>query len=225
MIAGPPFRHDSFREPARVFHGRDLLTDPTPRVVECHSTGPSLVLGSVQHDDVVDRSALDRHGIEVARRRSGGGAVLVVPGAMVWFDVVIPSDDPRFSRASGDVTKSMRWMGEHMLGALATLGVAGAEMHDGPMTCTDWCRLICFAGTASGEVTLAGDKLVGVSQRRSRNGSRFQCAVHTTWAPELMLSLLAPPRPTVADLPAVATLDATRAAALPGAVADVLNAL
>ena len=29
-------------------------------------------------------------GVEVVRRRSGGGAVLLVPGEVVWFDVVVP---------------------------------------------------------------------------------------------------------------------------------------
>lgn len=222
---GSPFRHDSFTEPAQEFHTRDLLSDPTPRIVECHSTESSLVLGSVQRFSVVDDDAVRRHGIEVTRRRSGGGAVLVVPDGMVWFDVVVPSDDPRFADASGDVTKSMRWLGGHLLTALGSLGVGDVGMHDGPMMCTDWCRLICFAGTATGEIELGGRKLVGISQRRSRNGSRFQCAVHTRWAPDLMVSLVAPPRPTAAQLPPVATLDAALAGALPGALVRVLNAL
>jgi lipoate-protein ligase A len=224
-VTGPPFRHDSFTEPAREFHDRDLLSDPTPRVVECHSTRSSLVLGSVQRFTVVDDGAVQRHGIDVTRRRSGGGAVLVVPDGIVWFDVVVPGDDPRFAAVSDDVTKSMRWLGGHLLTALGSLEVGAVAMHDGPMTCTDWCRLVCFAGTATGEIELDGRKLVGISQRRSRNGSRFQCAVHTTWAPDLMVSLLAPPRPTAAQLPPVATLDASIARDLPRALVRVLNGL
>ena len=220
-----PFRHDSFTERPRRFHDRDLLSDPTPRVVECRSSGAALVLGSVQRFDVVDRAALAAHGIDVARRRSGGGAVLVVPDGIVWFDVVVAGDDPRFAPASGDVTKSMRWIGGHILTALGALGVDDIAMHDGPMTCSDWCRLICFAGTATGEITLEGRKLVGISQRRSRQGSRFQCAVHTEWSPDLMVALVAAPRPTVAQLPPVATLDPVAAQALPGALVHVLNAL
>ena len=151
--------------------------------------------------------------------------MLVVPDGIVWFDLVVPGDDPRFAAVAGDVSMSMRWLGGHLLTALDTLGVREVRMHDGPMTCGDWCRLVCFAGTATGEIELDGRKLVGVSQRRTRNGSRFQCAVHTTWAPDLMVSLLAPPRPTAAQLPPVATLDASLAGALPGALVGVLNRL
>jgi lipoate-protein ligase A len=194
-------------------------------VVECHSTVSSLVLGSAQRFSVVEDGAVQRHGIDVTRRRSGGGAVLVVPDGIVWFDVVLPGDDPRFAAASGDVTKSMRWLGGHLLAALGSVGVGDVRMHDGPMTCTDWCRLICFAGTATGEIEVGGRKLVGISQRRSRTGSRFQCAVHTQWAPDRMVSLLAPPRPTATQLPPVATLDGSTARSLPGALVRVLNAL
>ena len=34
-------------------------------------------------------------------------------------------------------------------------------------------------------------KLVGISQRRTREGARFQCIVHRTWDPVPLLGLLA----------------------------------
>ncbi len=219
------FGIETFTEPASRFHGRDLLGDLKPRVAVCRSTGPALVLGSVQPFYIVDGGACDRRGVDVVRRRSGGGAVLVEPGAMVWFDVVVASDDPRFTDVAGDVTKSMRWVGGHVQTALGALGVADVAVHDGPMECGEWCRLVCFAGAVPGEVLLAGRKLVGISQRRTRVGSRFQCAVHTRWSPESLVELLAPPRPDVAELPDVADLDVDVAEALPGALVAVLDAL
>mgnify|MGYP003349327819 CR=1 FL=1 len=42
---------------------------------------PTLVLGSAQRDDTLAIEAVRRHGLAVARRRSGGGGVLLVPGA------------------------------------------------------------------------------------------------------------------------------------------------
>jgi lipoate-protein ligase A len=223
-VTPPPFRHDSFVEPAERFHARELLADPTPRVVECRATDPALVLGSAQRRDVVDVDAAREHDVDVTRRRSGGGAVLVVPDEIVWFDVVVPADDARFAGAANDVTSSMRWLGSHVLAALRALGVGDVATHAGPMECSDWCRLICFAGIATGEVTVGGRKLVGVSQRRARQASRFQCAVHTVWSPDRLLALLAAPRPPVGALPPVATLDAGLARALPGALVRVLNA-
>ncbi len=220
-----PFRHDTFTESASAFHARALLSDPTPRVVGCRSETAALVLGSVQRYFVVDHRALARHGVEVMRRHSGGGAVLVEPDDMVWFDVVVPGDDPRFADSAIDVGKSMHWMGTQVCVALESLGVDDVAIHDGPMVCTDWCRLICFAGIGPGEVVHGDRKLVGISQRRTRAGSRFQCAVHTRWNPDLLVSLLVPPRPGVDELPDVATVDARVASELPGALVRVLNAL
>ena len=92
------------------------------------------------------------------------------------------------------------------------------------MQCSGWCRLVCFAGTAPGEITLAGRKLVGISQRRTRAGSRFQCAVHTTWSPDLLVELLAAPKPASAELPEVATLEPAIARAVPDTLARILSA-
>ena len=127
-VSTTPFRHDVFVEPASRFHARDLLSEPTtPRVVECHATETTLVLGSVQRNHVVDDEAVRRRAVEVTRRRSGGGAVLVVPDEMVWFDVVVPADHPRFADVAADVTMSMRWLGGHVLAALRALGVSGVD--------------------------------------------------------------------------------------------------
>ena len=54
----------------------------------------------------------------------------------------------------------------------------------------EWSSLVCFAGLARGEVT-AARKVVGISQRRTRHGSLFQCACLLRWAPADLLSLLA----------------------------------
>ena len=85
----------------------------------------------------------------------------------------------------------MVWLGEHVAGALAELGVGGVAVHRGAMACSSWCPLVCFAGLGPGEVLRDGGKLVGISQRRTRAGSRFQCAVHERWSPERLVALLA----------------------------------
>ena len=69
----------------------------------------------------------------------------------------------------------------------------------------------------------AGDKLVGISQRRTRAASRFQCAVHVTWSPAALTPLLAD-HPPADGLPPVATLPPEVAAALPPAVDAALRA-
>ena len=49
-------------------------------VAVCRVPAPSVVLGSTQPTEVVDPVRAARRRVGVARRRSGGGAVLVVPG-------------------------------------------------------------------------------------------------------------------------------------------------
>jgi hypothetical protein len=51
---------------------------------------------------------------------------------------------------------------------------------------------VCFGGLGTGEVVDAdGRKLVGISQRRTRAGARFQCMAHAIWEPERLVGLLA----------------------------------
>ena len=52
--------------------------------------------------------------------------------------------------------------------------------------------VVCFAGLAAGEVTVGGAKVVGISQRRTRAGGRFQCSVPLQWNAERHEELLAP---------------------------------
>jgi lipoate-protein ligase A len=208
---------------AAEFHGRDIGADPAPAVWVFDVTAPALVLGSKQRAvGIADESACAAAGVEVVRRRSGGGAVLLEPGQIVWFDVVVPTAHLRAAGVGDDVTASMTWLGWHVASALADLGVP-ADVHRGAMSCSTWCPLICFAGVGPGELLTDGAKLVGISQRRSRGGARFQCAVHTGWAPAMLVGLLAADVP-LPELPPVATLPPEVATALPGAVARALAA-
>jgi lipoate-protein ligase A len=219
-----PFRLDRFAGSPGDFHALDLLAVPEPLVLVCDADRAAVVLGSSQRPEVVDGPAAVAAGVDVVRRRSGGGAVLVEPGAMCWFDVVVPADDPRFADVAGDVVASMVRVGRQIDAALTALGVGGTTVHDGPMVGTPWSRLVCFAGVGGGEVLTPAGKLVGISQRRRRTGARFQCMVHTMWNPARLLGVLTAPRPQVADLPPVATVAVDVAAALPAAVAAALSA-
>jgi len=183
------------RGDAATFHARTPSAGRAVWVFE--PAGPAVVLGSAQRDEAVDRRVADALGIDVVRRRSGGGAVLVVPGEMVWVDLVIGADDPLWQ---ADVGRSMHWVGEAWAAALATFGVASA-VHRGAMRRPPWSTEVCFAGVGPGEVLDAdGRKLVGISQRRSRDWARFQTMLHRRWRPELVAALVSPPRPTASDI-------------------------
>lgn len=157
-------------------HALDPFVDgplAAPQVWWCDPTDDALVLGSRQTDELVDLARLARSGLAVARRRSGGGAVIVRPGAVVWIDVVLPH-----GIAPDDVRGAMVWIGERWAAAVARFvpgsGAGGLAVHRGGMVTTVWSDLVCFAGVGPGEVLLGGRKLVGLSQRRTRHGLRLQ---------------------------------------------------
>jgi len=153
----------------------------------CDPTGPALVLGSAQAPDRVDRAACARAGVDVVRRRSGGGAVLVVPGEVLWVDLVLPAGDPLWQ---DDVGRAFHWVGDAWAAALAELDV-GAEVHRGALVRTPWSSEVCFAGLGPGEVTAGDRKVVGIAQRRTRTSARFQCAALGSWDPSALVALLA----------------------------------
>jgi lipoate-protein ligase A len=156
-------------------------------VVVYEAAHPVLVLGSSQGDDVVDWARAEQRGVEVVRRRSGGSAVLVEPGAAAWVDVTIPGDDPLWDH---DVGRAFHWLGAAWSDVLTGAGVE-CRWYDGPMRKTPWSDRVCFAGLGPGEVTVEGHKVVGLSQRRIREAVLFQCCATLRWEPERLLDLLA----------------------------------
>lgn len=192
---------------AAAFHARPL-DGPLHRAVHVWEVaGPALVLGSAQDEAVVDAAACAAAGVEVVRRRSGGGAVLLDPGGAVWIDVELPRGDPLWD---DDVGRAAWWLGERWGAALGSLGVADPVVHRGGMRSTRWSPLVCFAGLGPGELTAGpgGPKVLGISQRRTRAGARFQCAVPLTW--------------DVARLASLLRLDATARSALVAALDDAV---
>src|SRR5262245_19569839 len=159
FVTPAAFRLTTFRGSPGEFHARDLLAGGHPAVVVCAATGPAMVLGSRQQVDVVDVAACRHAGVDIVKRRTGGGVVLVEPAATCWFDVVVPAGDPRMASVAGDVSASMRWLGARVVAALAQLSVADVTAHDGPMTGAGLGARICFAGLGPGEVLLRGHKL------------------------------------------------------------------
>jgi lipoate-protein ligase A len=158
-------------------------------VAVCRVTVPSVVLGSTQPESVVDRGSADGAGISVVRRSSGGGAVLVAPGEPVWVDAWVPAGDPLWNRA---VDRAFDWLGQAWVGALEHLGIAGSAAHrQGYVACTRWSSLVCFGGVGAGEVVASdGRKVVGLAQRRTRQGAWFHGACVLRWDPVPLLGLL-----------------------------------
>ncbi len=182
---------------AGAFHRRPWPSPAVPTVGVFAVDRPALVLGSTQPVSVVDSRIAAATGVEVVRRHSGGGAVLLRPGAVVWVDVLVPAGDPRWEP---DVNRAFLWLGRAWAAAVGDLGVQGAAVHEGALVRTRWSELVCFAGVGPGEVTVAGRKVVGMSSRRRREGALLQCAALLEWDAAATADLLSVPAEEVSPM-------------------------
>ena len=171
--------HDDWPAPA----GRHRRTVAVCTLVD----RPALVLGSTQADAVADAARVAAASVDLVRRRSGGGAVLVVPDGQVWIDVWVPRQDARWE---DDVVRSSQWLGDVWAAALDALGVGQVAVHRGRALDSAWSKTLCFAGLGPGEVTAGGRKVVGLAQRRTRHGARMHTMAHLHWDPEPLCRLL-----------------------------------
>ncbi len=172
-----------------------VLAHPGRRAVAvCHATETAVVLGSTQPESVVDAARAAADGISVARRRSGGGAVLVTPSDPVWIDVWVPTGDP-LSR--DDVARAFDWLGDVWADALGRSGITGVSAHrHGSLPCTRWAATVCFGGVGTGEVVTAdGRKVVGLAQRRNRQGAWFHGACYLHFDAARLVGVLAMSEP------------------------------
>jgi len=156
-------------------------------VATCVVTEMALVLGSTQREEVVAMGPRAKGEVALARRPAGGGAVLVDRGAQLWIDFWLPRDDGLWE---DDVVGAAVWAGEAWAAALESLGVIDLEVHRGRCVATSWSSLVCFAGLGPGEVSVAGAKVVGLAQRRTRDGARFMSVANMSWDPARILGFL-----------------------------------
>lgn len=162
---------------AGALHAEGVQASRTVRVNLV--TSSALVLGSSQQGPTRPVPP----DVELVRRRSGGGAVWLTPGEQVWVDLVIPRDDPQFNE---DIGLSSLWLGS----AWAQCVDPEAVMWDQDMQNREGGALACFAGIGPGEVLLGDSKIVGISQRRTRELARFQTVAYLRWDPRGLVESL-----------------------------------
>lgn len=169
------------RGSAAILHDLDFPADPQPQVWRMEPSRTALVMGSGQSRELFDGEALARAGVELAGRRSGGGAVWVDPAVTVWVDVLAPRGSPLHSE---DLTTTFLRVGRVWQRAFAALGVHLDLARVAPKD--PMARWVCWAGIGWGELFQPGHltaaaggtgpvgKVVGLSQRRTRWGARVQ---------------------------------------------------
>lgn len=209
---------------AAEFHARALPEVPSCEIWRHDLTSAALVLGSSQSESVLDHDACQALDVDIVRRRSGGGAVLLVPGQVTWIDVIVPSGSAGWS---DDVHGPMTWLGRAIADLLEEQldASTAVTVHEGALWSTSWSSAICFDGVGAGEVLIDGRKLVGISQRRTRQAARLQCCWYSHYDASRLVELLdAQHRPAVADLRPIATVPSLVGDVIVDALADRLSA-
>jgi lipoate-protein ligase A len=171
-----------------ALHALGLPPSPVRLARWCSPVAPAIVLGRGEPEHHLDPQRVAQRGLEVVRRHSGGGAVLVRPGAQAWVDLVVPRHDPLWDI---DVGRANWWVGEAWVRALGSLGVVDLGVHRSALVRRPGSDRICYAGLGPGEVTSGGRKLVGISARRTAAGAVFQCGLLLVWEPEALVDVLA----------------------------------
>jgi lipoate-protein ligase A len=175
--------------PQSLFDVERFRAEPRRLAVSPQVERPTLVLGSTQPLELVARGPASQRGVDVVRRRGGGGAVYLEPGDHLWVDAWIPRDDPLWVP---DVAVAAEWVGAWWVDALSGLGAGlpALEVHTGRSVPGALGDLVCFAGRGPGEVFCGGRKVVGLSQWRGREGALFSSCAYARWAPAPMTELL-----------------------------------
>lgn len=177
-----------WRDSVAKFHDADFLTEPTRTVWRLDVARDTVVLGSHQKAEDVNVDLAKQFNVDVVRRRSGGGAVWLPAGGVVWIDVVIPRGD-RFW--DDDVRTSPVWLGKVWARALqGFFAPKELRVHEGALDADALGSIACFVSEGPGEVMSGEGKVVGISQRRGRTGARFQCCAYTEPRIEVFADLL-----------------------------------
>ncbi len=134
----------------------DEVLDGAPPALRVYRwRAPALTLGRFQPDDHVDRDACDALGVEVARRPTGGRALL--HGADLTYAVALtrPSD------VRDSVEALYAHLASALIGGLARLGVrAEIASHDGDP------GPVCFASALGSDLRVGSRKVCGSAQVR-----------------------------------------------------------
>lgn len=164
-----------------------LADDPVPTLRWYRTARAAIVLGRGQGTVPAagDLPAVSRH--------SGGGAVLM-DADLLCLDLLVPAGHPWLDGGPGAVFAPV---GESWAAALRAVGVPGIGVHRGTSparrqggTRERLLAALCYATLGRGEVTAGGRKLVGLAQRRRRQGALVQCGLLRRWRPARLLAAL-----------------------------------
>lgn len=148
---------------------------------------PCLTLGRHQGVEAADLEFCRFHGVDVARRPTGGRALL--HHLELTYSLVAPLGQGPIPRHLQD---AYRRICEPLVDACRSLGVA-AELTPGEVNLqlpSPTSTVPCFQAPAGGEVVVAGRKLIGSAMRSHSNAILQHGAILLEWDPALQAGTL-----------------------------------
>jgi len=159
---------------------------------------PSISYGYfIAPEKFLNLSNVQKKGIDIARRPTGGGVVF-----HLWdfaFSVLVPSSSPQFSQNPlhnyAYINKAVLEAVEEFLG-----GKRGWELipNDAPAL-DEKCTNFCMAKPTKYDVVLTGRKIVGAAQRKRRQGFLHQGTIALVMPPKDELTALLLPGSRVVE--------------------------
>jgi len=157
-----------------LYHYDQLRRVNVATMFRVNVTRSTLVLGGSQSREVLDPDALAHLAL---RRRRGGGGLVLLESADLVVDWWIPAGD---SRWSNDVRETSRRVGRWWAEVLHDAVDDEVTVHEGGLEGDRDLRVVCFAGRGPGEVFVGGEKAVGVTQWRVREGVFVSSVIHAS---------------------------------------------
>ena len=158
-----------------------VIAGESPATLRLYAWEPAcLSLGYAQPVADVDRENLERHGLGLVRRPTGGKAIL--HGDELTYSVIGSGNDPRLA---GGVLQSYCTLSLALLKALHSLGIQAQALEKPPVQSAPSDNLavesstahkaakqnpVCFEIPSFYEITSGGKKLVGSAQARRKQG-------------------------------------------------------
>lgn len=167
---------------AHLLH--ELASRAKPLMHHYAWNGPCLTFGYfLKPELLLDPSAVQKWGVQTARRPTGGGLLFHVSD--LAFSLLLPASHARFNQ---NTKQSYAWVNRIVMQALEQfLGIQNESMSLAPCLIEDSNRSFCMAHPTIYDVMMGGKKVGGAAQRRTRAGFLHQGSLYLTLPPERLV--------------------------------------